>query len=54
MQVGAEGSSDIDLKLIITPFTFDEYDLQFGRRLPKDIQMQSQNISRADYCELIA
>ena len=45
------GSTSIDLVLVITPFTFDEYQTQFGMRLNEDIEMRAQGIDRAE-CEL--
>ena len=48
--VTANGESPVDLKLIITPFTFDEYASQFGRNLPTELQVQSEGLDRAE-CE---
>ena len=50
--VSALGRSAIDLVFIITPFTFDEYDLQFGKILPAEILRSSQNTDRAE-CEFL-
>ena len=51
--LSATGNSPIDLKLVVTPFTFDEYETQFGRRLPAEIATRALGIDRAE-CELTA
>ena len=48
--VTADGSSSVPIKLIITPFTFDEYANQSGRDLPDMIKTRSMNLDRAE-CE---
>ena len=51
--LSATGSTSIDLGLVITPFTLDEYRTQFGRPLPDKIAVQSMGLrtTRAE-CEL--
>ena len=41
------GMSPIALGLVITPFTFDEYRMQFGRPLPNEIASHYQQIGIA-------
>ena len=42
------GTTSIPLVLVITPFTFDEYTMQFGRPLPDEIDTRSAGIDRAE------
>ena len=51
--LSAMGNAPIDLGLVITPFTLDEYRMQFGRPLPDKIAVQSMGLTntRAE-CEL--
>ena len=49
--LSAMGNTPIDLGLTITPLTFDEYRMQYGRPLPEEIERRSQGIDRAE-CEL--
>ena len=46
--LSAMGTTSIPLVLVITPFTFDEYRMQFGRPLPDEIAMRSEGINRAE------
>ena len=50
--LSATGTSPIALGLVITPFTFDEYRMLFGRPLPDEIasHFQQIGIGRAE-CE---
>ena len=49
--LSAMGMTHIPLDLVITPFTFDEYRMQFGRPLPEEIAIRSEGIDRAE-CKL--
>jgi hypothetical protein len=47
--LSAMGTTSIPLVLVITPFTFDEYRMQFGRPLPNEIATRSAGIDRAEF-----
>ena len=49
--LSAMGMTHIALDLVITPFTFDEYRIQFGRPLPAEIATRAEGIDRAE-CKL--
>ena len=46
--LSVDGTTPIDLVLVITPFTFEEYTMQFGRALHPAIAMRSAGIDRAE------
>ena len=48
--LSARGEAPTDLILVIRPFTFEEYRMQFGRRLPPEIQIRAEGVDRAE-CE---
>ena len=48
--LSVDGNSPIDLVLVITPFTFDEYNMQLGRALHPAIALRAAGIDRAE-CE---
>ena len=46
--LSVDGTTPIDLVLLITPFTFEEYTVQLGRALHPAIAMRSVGIDRAE------
>ena len=45
------GNTPIDLELIVTPYTFEGYQMQFGVSLVGEILDRSQGVDKAE-CEL--
>ena len=45
------GDASTNISLIVTPYTFDEYEMQFGVSLPTVIADRSEGLDRAE-CEL--
>ena len=45
------GNTPIDLELIVTPYTFKEYQMQFGVSLMEPILERSEGVDKAE-CEL--
>ena len=45
------GASSVDQRFVVTPYTFEEYQMQIGMQLLDPIMMRSEGLDRAE-CEL--